>query len=1053
MLNDSSQTTTKTARPEGEAYLKIFMVLTLLLFAFCPSLFAYEHPGGMHLKQQIEFVRKQIAEKNEPYTTAFNKLIEVTDSAFIMPHHALADFSVPGYYVKPEEHEKNSLSLAQDAFNAYACALAWQLTLHPKYAERAIYFINAWSSTNKGYSADDGPLVMSYTGTAMVMAAELLTDCPVWKNQDKQLFTSWLKNIYQKATNEIRTRKNNWGDWGRFGSSLAAYYLNDVQEMNENVRLLKSDIFNKIDDDGHMPEETRRGANGIWYTYFSLAPITATLWVAYNSTGENLFGLQHDGRRSLKGALDYLLYYNQYPQAWKWFAKPVQGVPGKNIHSDPSWPFDLFEAMLGIYSDPEYAKYVLANRPICYVNHHYAWCFPTLMPARLNDYQPKETSNHTPTSVAEAKQWITRHFAKGVVPPFSFVYGEKKSDSFITGWLYKSEVLKPTEPDTELSAFTYTDPKTGLAVKCTVTCFTDYPAVEWVLKMTNTSGKKSPIIEKACAVDYAFVSDVKGEFILHHSNGSNGYRDDFKPMDDYLAVGESKYITPIGGRSSGTLALPFFNIEMPWQQGIIVGIGWTGKWYADIQKKDAKTVELKSGMERMQLALLPNEDIRTPRICLFFWKGGDRMAGHNQFRRFIMAHHSPKIDGCLAQPPLSAGFDWGDPKPCEEYTCLTEDYAVSLVKRFQQFKILPEVFWLDCGWFSGCGWDKQKGGCWHNVGNWTADPKRFPHGLRPVADAIHQAGSKFMVWFEPERVHEFSMIYKEHPEWLLRREGDDNSLFDLGNKDACKWMIDYISDLIRKEGIDYYRQDDNVDPMNYWACNDTPGRIGIHEIKHVEGLYAFWDSLLVRFPRLLIDNCAGGGQRLDLEATSRSIPLWRSDYSYGEPNGTQGHAFGLNFYLPFHGTGMWKTDDYTFRSSLGAAAVMSWEITGKESEQIPDIQKRISDFKNLRPYFYGDYYPMTESWNCDTSDRSWLSYQLNRPDEHDGIILAFRRKDCENESIRIKPRGLESNTIYELFYEDYKIRINKTGQEIMEGIDLAIPQPQQSLLVSYRKKE
>ncbi len=649
----------------------------------------------------------------------------------------------------------------------------------------------------------------------------------------------------------------------------------------------------------------------------------------------------------------------------------------------------------------------------------------------------------------EVKKWVDQHFAKGVVPPFSFLFGGKSSASFICNWQYHAEKVKSGEPGTEMVVCVWTDKQSGLEVKCTVTIFTDFPAVEWVLKFTNTSDKNSPLIERTTVIDQTFVAQGEGSFILHHSNGSNGYRDDFKPMDDYLQAGKNIYFSPIGGRSSGTSALPFFNIEMPGRHGIVVGVGWTGKWYADVLQKDEKSVTLKSGMEKLKLELYPNEDIRTPRICLLFWQGDDRMVGHNQFRRFIMAHHSRKIDGRVAEYPLSAGFDWGDPKPCEEYTCLTEEYAVGLVKRFEQFKILPEVFWLDCGWFTGCGWDKQKGGCWHNVGNWTADAKRFPNGLRPVADAIHKAGAKFMVWFEPERVHEFSMIYKEHPEWLLRREGDDNSLFDLGNKEALKWMTNYISDIIRKEGIDYYRQDDNVDPMNYWECNDEPGRIGIHEIKHVEGLYAFWDSLLVRFPKLLIDNCAGGGQRLDLETTSRSAPLWRSDYSYGEPNGEQSHTFGLNFYLPVHGTGIWKTDSYTFRSGLGAATIMSWEITGKDSESIPDIQKRIADFKNLRDYFMGDYYPMTNCWNYDNSDNSWLSYQMNRPEQQDGIILAFRRSGCENESIRIKPRGLAVKETYELFYEDYGFRVSKSGQEIMDGIDLTIPQRQASLLVRY----
>jgi alpha-galactosidase len=62
------------------------------------------------------------------------------------------------------------------------------------------------------------------------------------------------------------------------------------------------------------------------------------------------------------------------------------------------------------------------------------------------------------------------------------------------------------------------------------------------------------------------------------------------------------------------------------------------------------------------------------------------------------------------------------------------------------------------------------------------------------------------------------------------------------------WLTNYISDFLKKEGIDVYRQDFNIDPKIYWSLNDAPDRIGITEIKHIEGLYAFWDSLLVRFP-------------------------------------------------------------------------------------------------------------------------------------------------------------------------------------------------------------
>lgn len=655
-----------------------------------------------------------------------------------------------------------------------------------------------------------------------------------------------------------------------------------------------------------------------------------------------------------------------------------------------------------------------------------------------------------PTDNSNVHQWVDQHFAQGKNPPFSFVYGGKNSNNFIKSWQFSAEKIKSTEPNSEVTAFTYSDKQSGLAVKCTVTSFTDFPAIEWVLNYSNTSAKNSPVIEKATAIDYSFTAKEEGAFILHHSKGSDAARNDFQPIDDKLQIRENIYMTPIGGRSSDNTAFPFFNIEMPGQQGVMVAVGWTGKWYADVLQTDEKSVSLKSGMERIQLSLLPKEEIRTPKICLLFWKGADRMIGHNQFRKFILAHHSRKINGQFAEYPLSGSFDYGDPAPCGEYECLTEEFAVALVKRYQQFNMLPEVFWLDAGWYTGCGGGKENGGWWQNVGNWSVDQERFPRGLKPVADAVHQTGSKFMVWFEPERVRPGTQIDKEHPEWLIKLPKNENFLFDLGNKDALAWMTKHISDILKNEGIDYYRQDFNFDPMPYWIANDRPGRIGISEIRHIEGLYAFWDSLLKNFPNLLIDNCASGGRRLDLETTTRSAPLWRTDYQFGEPNGYQCHTYGLNFYLPIHGTGLFKTDSYTFRSGLGATAVMDWEVTGKASEAIPTIQKRVHDYKNLRPYFYSDYYPLTESRN-NTGDNVWLAYQLNRPEQKDGIIIAFRRGDCENESIHTKLSGLVETTTYELFYEDYGVKVCKTGWELMHGFDMTIPSKPASLLISYHE--
>jgi hypothetical protein len=370
----------------------VYGLLLILIFGIYPIAFADKKekegrhktttlrpPGGMHPQSQIKFVKKQIREKKQPYSDGYAELIKYAERAKGHDTQALADFQVPGYYKDSTNHRKNSKALQSDSFDAYACALAYQLSGDKKYAAEAIRFLNAWAGLNKSYSDHDGSLVMAYSGTGMVIAAELLSDYKGWKNEDRQAFFVWVKEVYRKSTNEIRNRKNNWADWGRFGSILSASLLDDEAEIKENIRLIKSDLFDKIAADGHMPHETARGANGIWYTYFSLAPITAASWVAYNETGEDIFNYTQDNR-SIKMALDYLHYFNTNSHEWKWFQKPNLGAPGK-------WPGNLLEAMSGIYNDHHFSNYVEAARPICYDNHHFAWTFPTLMKTQLKPFK------------------------------------------------------------------------------------------------------------------------------------------------------------------------------------------------------------------------------------------------------------------------------------------------------------------------------------------------------------------------------------------------------------------------------------------------------------------------------------------------------------------------------------------------------------------------------------------------------------------------------------------------------------------------------------------
>lgn len=648
---------------------------------------------------------------------------------------------------------------------------------------------------------------------------------------------------------------------------------------------------------------------------------------------------------------------------------------------------------------------------------------------------------HLPVDVSN---WIVSTFAKGKTPPLSFVYNGEASSSFLRKWKHSLWKDVSNDPQVVMYTVSYLDPVSKIKLECRIKGLTKYNAVEWVVNFINTSSENSKTIKDVRIIDFSSLSNTAGAYTLYHAKGSDAKRSDFQPLTTVLQNKVPVSMKPNGGRSSDDTGFPFFNIESPDKTGFVVGIGWSGNWFSEIEQINNKTINLKAGMSDMEVFLYPGETIRTPSICMLFWESDDRMDGQNKFRRFILAHHSRKIEGKFAEYPVSGGFNWGDPAPCNEYSCLTEDYAIALINRYKQFEITPEVFWLDAGWYTGCGeWSV-------NTGNWTVEKSRFPNGLKPISDAAHKVGSKFMVWFEPERVYKGTWFDKDYPEWLLTLPNNDNKLFNLGNQQARKWLSKYIGDFIEENGIDYYRQDFNIRPASFWSAKDEPGRKGMTEIRYIEGLYAYWDYLLNRFPNLLIDNCASGGRRLDLETVSRSAPLWRTDYSYGEPNGYQCHTYGLNFFLPLSGTGVNKIDPYSLRSSLGSAVVLNWKLTSADMS-IPDMQKYLAEFKELRPYFYEDYYPLTGTGDL-TGDDVWLAYQLNKPSDKSGIVVAFRRKDNPSKTLSVQLKGLDAESIYTVVNADDQSSIKKTGKELEQGITLNISEASGSLLLRYCKK-
>ncbi len=627
--------------------------------------------------------------------------------------------------------------------------------------------------------------------------------------------------------------------------------------------------------------------------------------------------------------------------------------------------------------------------------------------------------------------------------PFSFVYGGKASAGLLPGWTIR-ERTEPTPDGREKRIITLTDPSTGMEVCAEVICCDDFPAVDWVLRFTNKGRVDSPILEQVLPLNLD-IGIPAGEVVLHHAYGSTAQATDFVPIDDPLSPGAHVTVAPHGGRSSNG-ALPFFNMEWP-RGGMAWAVGWSGQWSQDVRRVGATTIRLAAGQQQFRAALHPGESVRTPRILLLSWKGGDYLRGHNQLRRLLLAHYVPRRGGKIVMPPVTQNswfvYDTGNGT--------TEENQIAHIRALPALG--AEAWWLDAGWFEG-GWP-------NGVGSWVPNAAHFPRGLGPLGEEAHRLGLKFLVWYEPERVDPHSLIAREHPGFVLGigTGWNGSGLFNLGDPVARAWLTDVLSKSIGDSGIDIYRTDFNVgNTLAYWQAADQPGRQGITENHYVEGLYSMWDELLRRHPNLVFDNCASGGRRIDLEMISRSYSISRSD-SVGLREATaewdQAQTSGLSRFVPLNATlSMCGLPGYQplSRYGLRSAATSGFGICQDNFEKgFPaDLFKRVvAEVKMLRPLYLGDFYPLTP---VSVNPEVWCAWQYDSPEQGRGFAMFFRRPKSLNPVIEVALHGLDPAAAYEVNFADRGETRRITGAGLAR-LRLEIADAPGSSLVTYRKLE
>lgn len=661
---------------------------------------------------------------------------------------------------------------------------------------------------------------------------------------------------------------------------------------------------------------------------------------------------------------------------------------------------------------------------------------------------PAVAADTTVDEMSALRSWVAARFEKTSPAtsesplPFSFTYGGTSSAGTLASWPLGRSSRKLDEQRTE-RVLTCKDAATGLVVRCTAIEYTDLPAVEWVVHFTNTGREDTPIIEDIRPLDLHVTDSSTQPCVLHYSLGDNNSGNSFAPVEKALKPDDSApvVLAPKGGRSSDGY-MPFFNLQLS-SGGYAVAIGWSGQWEARFQRVGNKALIIHAGQQLTHFTLHPGETVRTPRILMVFWQGKEPLRGNNLLRRVMMSHYLPRRDGTLVYSPICASVNWTEPDGTYEGP------HVSVLPALARRGV--EVFWSDM--------DPQQWyplGFPNGTGTWEPDPAKYPHGLKPIGDAVRAAGMDYLLWFEPERVHPGTRIDKKHPEWVMKPSGEWSQLFALHDPAARRWLTHYVDVQIVQAQLKWLRWDFNIEPLGFWRRNDAPDRKGITEIRHVEGLYAMWDDLRARHPGLVIDNCASGGRRIDLESCVRGIPLWHSDMQCsGKPGlgADQLQNAGLFRWIPMHGCGTFAYEpSYEFRSAMTAGNLLcsgnsKGRLNTADADTVDAVKRTVAIYKKIRPFMLGDFYPL---FPHDTSDKVWFGYQFHRPDLDAGMAILFRRKDSPDRAASIRMNGADPTAAYEITCEDDKAKRSVPGSTLA-SLPVEIDAAPGSAIVYYRR--
>ncbi|MHB1293868.1 MAG: alpha-galactosidase [Anaerolineae bacterium] len=476
--------------------------------------------------------------------------------------------------------------------------------------------------------------------------------------------------------------------------------------------------------------------------------------------------------------------------------------------------------------------------------------------------------------------------------------------------------------------------------------------------------------------------------------------------------------------------------EMPWfaltagDEGLFGGLEWSGRWriVMDVREEAA----LRAGMTEVVHTMAPGERFEGARAFVGSFEGGLDEAGH--------ALHAWALRYLC--PPAPEGFPWIQ---YNQWFAYLHNFTEADMRREAELaaRLGCEVFVVDAGWWRGCVGPHFG----YGLGDWVEDTTKFPGGFRAFGDYVRSLGMRFGFWVEPERLHLDTAIAKEHPEWLVRVSGEKPHVKRSGTAQLCfgcpevqTWVKDWLFRVIDAYQPDWVKWDHNISYGNGCCRPDHGHQEGDGTYAYTQGLYNVLDALRVRYPNMILENCASGGNRIDYGILRRTHTQWLSDYSH-RADSVRFHLQGAWYALPTRYLNTWAMTENTtqteMRSLLGGAWGFSAFLTRWSTDVLATAEQTVEEGKALRRLVLGKRYLLSAGGVFNSG--GWDVWQFVDPAQGDAAVLYYRGKS-PLPGVIASLKGLDPEVTYTVRETGATEGREVSGRALLEeGLRLTLP--------------